>query len=185
MDGVVREVMYEPRRGPESEAERLGFEHVVLQSFRVIEAIVGEPGKEERFRQHLRDWGLDYDERVGFERRRRHRLGERIKWLQEARDSAAAHGKRRRRDPFTHFEAMEAQHLAETVLDRALWFTAKSLGRVGDDAEIAFLLSNVFPDPENPSWVTDQPVFRGKSAVQLAQSPNGLTRVFRIFRQLP
>ena len=57
MDGVVREVMYEPHRRAENEAERLGFENVVLQSLRVIEAIVGEPGKEHRFRQHLRDWG--------------------------------------------------------------------------------------------------------------------------------
>jgi len=40
MDGVVREVLYEPRREPDNESERLGLENVVLQSFRTIEAVV-------------------------------------------------------------------------------------------------------------------------------------------------
>ena len=77
----------------------------------------------------------------------------------KARDSAAAHGKRRRRNPFTIFEAMEAQHLAESVLHRALWFTADSIGRTGDAAEIAFLLSEIFPDLSNPDWVTKRKIF--------------------------
>lgn len=139
----------------------------------MIEAIAGEPGNEKRFRQRLSAWGLDYDERVGFGRRRRQRLGDRIRWLQDARDSAAAHGRRRRPNPFTLFEAMEAQHLAEAVLHRALWFTAESHGRAGDEAELAFPLSNIFPNRSNPSWVTDRRVFRGKSAVDLAQWPKG------------
>jgi hypothetical protein len=43
MDGVVREVLRDPKREPKNEDERLAFEKVVLQSFRTIEAIVGEP----------------------------------------------------------------------------------------------------------------------------------------------
>jgi hypothetical protein len=183
MDGVVSEVLYDPRRQPVSEPERLGFENVVLQSFRVIEAIVGEPGKEDRFRQHLAGWGLDYDEAVGFGRRRRGKLGDRIRWLQEARDSAAAHGKRRRKSPFTLFEAMEAQHLAESTLHRALWFTADSQGRLGDDDEIAFLLSMIFPDPSNRDWVSDRKIFKGKSAVDLAQTPEGLPKIAKFYER--
>lgn len=148
MDGVVREVLFDPEKEPSSESERLGFENLILQSFRVVEAIVGEPGQEHRFRQHLGAWGLDHDELVGFGSRRRPKLGDRIRWLQEARDSAAAHGKRRRKHPFTHVEAMEAQHLAEAILNRSLWFTAESHGRLGDKAEIAFLLSRIFPIPQ-------------------------------------
>jgi hypothetical protein len=149
----------------------------------VIEAIVGEPGQERRFRQHLNVWGLDYDELVGFGRRR-HKLGDRIRWLQEVRDSAAAHGRRRRRNPFTQYEAMEAQHLAESVLNRAFWFTADSRGRTGDEAEIAFLLTKLFPDPSNKDWVTDKRIFRGRSAMDLVQIPNGFPRVEGHYQQL-
>jgi hypothetical protein len=60
MDGVVREVLSEPRRTPENEIERLDWKHVVLQSLRTIEALVSEPGKSvDRFRRRLKDWGLD------------------------------------------------------------------------------------------------------------------------------
>jgi hypothetical protein len=179
MDGVVGDVLHEPRQEPENESQRLGLENVVLQSFRTIEAVVGEPGNEERFRARLKAWGMDYDERVGFPGRRKHRLGDRIRWLQDARDSAAAHGKRRRRNPFTMFEAMEAQHLADAVLHRVLWFTAESLGRAGDEAEIAFLLAEMFPDRGDPGWVNDRKRFRGKSAIDLARTPGGLPRIVR------
>jgi len=60
-----------PRQGPDDESERLALEHVVLQSFRTIEAIIGEPGNNAtRFHERLAAWGLDPDERVGFPRRR-------------------------------------------------------------------------------------------------------------------
>jgi hypothetical protein len=176
MDGVVSDVLYEPKRGPENESERLALEHLVLQSFRTVEAILGEPGKDEkRFRERLKTWGFDWNERVGFRRRKRDRLEDRIRWLQGARDSAAAHGKRRRRNPLTHYEAMEAQHLADSVLHRALWYTAEKLGREGDEAEIAFLLEEMFPN--YPGWVRDKKVFRGKRAVDLARIPEGLKLV--------
>ncbi len=179
MDGVVGEVLHEPKQEPENETQRLGLENIVLQSFRTIEAIVGEPGNEKRFRDRLKAWGMDYDERVGFPGRPKQKLGDRIRWLQEARDAAAAHGKRRRRSPFTMFEAMEAQHLADAVLHRALWFAAESSGRAGENAEIAFLLAEMWPEPDDPSWVNDRRRFRGKSAVDLARTPGGLAKVVR------
>jgi hypothetical protein len=176
MDGVVSDVLYEPKREPENESERLALEHLVLQSFRTVEAIVGEPGKhEKRFRERLKTWGFDWNERVGFRRHKRNRLEDRIRWLQGARDSAAAHGKRRRRNPFTHYEAMEAQHLADSVLHRALWHTAEKLGREGDEAEIAFLLEEMFPN--YPGWARDKKLFGGKRAVDLARIPEGLKLV--------
>ena len=177
MDGVVPEVLYHPKREPENEVERLAVENLVLQSFRTVEAIVGEPGSVGRFHDRLKTWGMDPDERVGFPGRPKHRLEDRIRWLQEARDSAAAHGRRRRGNPFTQFEAMEAQHLADAVLERALWWKAESLGRVGDESEVAFLLEEMFPI--YPGWAKNRTLFRGKRAVDLARTPGGLTRVLK------
>ncbi len=177
MDGVVHEVLYEPRREPENEIERLSLENVVLQSFRTVEAIVGEPGNLKRFRERLKTWGIGHNELVGFPGRRKHRLEDRIRWLQNARDSAAAHGRRRRPNPFTLFEAMEAQHLADAVLQRALWWKAESLGREGDESEVAFLLEAMFPN--YPGWAKDKKLFRGKRAVDLARTPGGLAKILR------
>lgn len=175
MDGVVHDVLYEPRREPENEVERLAFENLVLQSFRTVEAIVGEPGDAGRFRDSLAAWGIDHNERVGFPGHAKHALEDQLRWLQSARDSAAAHGKRRRRNPLTHFEAMEAQHLANAVLERALWWKAESLGREGDESEVAFLLEEMFPI--YPGWARDRKLFRGKRAVDLARMPGGLASI--------
>ncbi len=177
MDGVVHEVLYEPKREPENEIERLSLENVVLQSFRAVEAIVGERGNLKRFRERLKVWGIGHNELVGFPGRRMHRLEDRIGWLQNARDSAAAHGRRRRPNPFTLFEAMEAQHLADAVLQRALWWKAESLGREGDESEVAFLLETMFPN--YPGWAKDKKLFRGKRAVDLAGTPGGLAKILR------
>ncbi len=188
MDGVVRDVLNEPKRRPETEIERLAWEHVVLQSFRAIEALVGEPGKNlDRFRERLRDWGLDYHERVGFPGRAKQRLEDRILWLQDARDSAAAHGKRRRLTPFTLFEAMEAQHLADHILHTALWSTAESLGRQGAESEIAFLLEEMFTQSPwnlvwNPGWSKKRELFNGKRAVDLARAPGGLAKIVKAYK---
>ena len=146
-----------------------------MQSFRTVEAIVGEPGDVRRFRDRLAAWGIDYYERVGFPGHAKQALEDRLRWLQSARDSAAAHGKRRRRNPFTHFEAMEAQHLANAVLERALWWTAESLGREGDESEVAFLLEEMFPI--YPGWARDGKLFRGKRAVNLARMSGGLASI--------
>lgn len=182
MDGVVSDVLYEPKREPENESERLALEHLVLQSFRTVEAIVGEPGgNEERFRERLKARGLDWNERVGFRGRSRRRLEDRIRWLQGVRDAAAAHGKRRRLNPLTHYEVMEAQHLADSVLQRALWQTAEKREREGDEAEVAFLLEEMFPN--YPGWVRDKKLFKGNRAVDLARIPEGLKKVSRYQEQ--
>ena len=178
MDGVVREILDEPGRGPENEIERLALEHIVLQSFRTVEAIVGERGSNERrFQERLKAWSLKPNERVGFPGHAKHRLEKQIRWLQDARDSAAAHGKRRRSKPFTLFETMEAQHLAHLVLERALWSKAESVGREGDESEVGFLLQEMFPN--NPGWARDKKLFGGKRAVDLARTPGGLTKVLK------
>lgn len=182
MDGVVHEVLREPKGGPKNETERLGFEQVVLQSLRTIEALVGEPGSnEQRFHERLKKWQLEPNERVGFPGHRKQRLEDRIRWLQDARDSATAHGRRRRPTPFTWFEVMEAQHLADLVLERALWRTAELHGREGRESEVAFLLEAMWPN--YPGWARDKQLFRGKRAVDLARIPGGLEPVLRFQRR--
>lgn len=172
MDGVMRDVLDEPNQEPENEVERLAFEDIVLKSFRTIEALVGEPGNNiARFHRRLKVWNIRHDEPVGFPGRRKSTLEERIRWLHDARDSAAAHGRRRRTRPFTTFEAMEAQYLADFVLTEALWWAAESRGREGDEREVVFLLEERFPGCSE--WPLGE-----KRAVDLTRTPGGLSAIF-------
>jgi len=177
MDGVARDVLDEPDREAEDETERLAFEHIVLQSFRTIEALVGEPGSNVgRFRERLKRWNIRYDQQMGFRGHPKGNLEDRIRWLHDARDSAAAHGRRRRTRPFTVFEAMEAQHLADAVLTEALWWAAESRGRGGSEREVAFLLEEMFPG--SLKWPLGD-----KRAVDLARTPGGLSVILEYRRK--
>lgn len=177
MDGVARDLLDDPDREAEDETERLAFEHIVLQSFRTIEALVGEPGSNvDRFRERLTRWNIRHDERVGFPGRPKRKLEDRIRWLHDARDSATAHGKRRRTTPFTVFEAMEAQHLADSMLTTALWWTADSRGRQGDEHEVGFLLEEMIRG--SLEWSLG-----GKRAVDLARTPGGLSVILEYRRK--
>jgi hypothetical protein len=77
---------------------------------------------------------------------------------------------------------MEAQHLAEHVLNMALWSTADSSGRNGEDNEIAFLLEEMLGGRviSRPVWEegwTTEKLFDGKRAVDLARTPGGLKTI--------
>ena len=136
---VVTEILHDPEGSPETEQERLRLENVVLSGYRTVEALVGEPGREPRFRARLQAFGIDFDEPVGFHGYPKMPLGRRIYWLQTIRDEAAAHGQRRRRTPLSFFEAMEAQELADSVLHKALWHGASVRGRrEGPRSETAY-----------------------------------------------
>ena len=189
MDGLVRDVLLDPKQEPQNEIERLALEQVVLQSFRTVEALVGEPGKnEKRFQDRLRAYGIKHNELVGFRSRHKHKLTDRLRWLQGLRDEVAAHGKRRRQKPLTMVEVMEAQHLADAVLGHALWWTAESQGRMGDEREVAFLLQAMagrYPFGREdkklfaPGWALNKKLFAGKCAADLARTSGGLARVLR------
>jgi hypothetical protein len=106
----VDDVLRERGKIADLERERQCLERLILNSFRVIEAILGEPGKDkDKFRRKMSSCGLNFDERVGFRGTRRVALGEEIYRLQELRDSTSAHGVRRRKKPVSWFEAMGAQ----------------------------------------------------------------------------
>ena len=74
---------------------------------------------------------------------------------------------------------MEAQHIADAVLTRALWFAVDSLGRKGDESEIAFLLREMFGYryEDDPGWVDNQELFDGTTAIELARAPGGISTI--------
>lgn len=141
----VNNILKDPEARPDFEADRLSLENIVLSAFRSIEALVGEPGKTDRFRERLRQRGIDPGEPVGFRGHQRAPMEERIKWLHLRRDESAAHGRRRRKDALTFKEAMEAQHIAKAVLLRAIVHAAVLRGRPdGTNRERRYLLRQMF-----------------------------------------
>lgn len=163
----------------EHERDRTNLENVVLSSFRVIEAIVGEPGKEERFRQRLTSRGLDFDELVGFRGTRRRTLGKAIYSLQGLRDATAAHGIRRRSKPISWFEAMDAQHLAESVFHQALWQECCRRGRPeGTNEELRYLLDQMYPFLNPPDWLEKPFAELGHvTPIEASRKPGGPQKV--------
>jgi|ERR1700733_580736 len=181
--GSISNVLRHRRKGPELERQRQSLEAVILNSFRVVEAIVGEPGKDrDKFRKRMGAKGLDFDERVGFPGSRRKAFGEEIYRLQELRDSTSAHGIRRRKHPVTLFEAMWAQHLAESILHQALWQECCRVGRPhGTAEELAYLLELMYPYCADSGWLTRTfKELEGKTPIQASMEPDGPAKVQRL-----
>jgi hypothetical protein len=176
----ITNVLRDRRKTADYEHERQKLERLVLSSFRVLEAIVGEPGKDkERFRARLAARGLDFRESVGFPGTKRRPLGEAICWLQELRDSTSAHGIRRRKHPVTWYEAMGAQHLAESVLHQALWNECSRRGRrEGTQEEVSYLLTHMYPLCADSDWLTRPfPELDGGTPIEASREPGGPARV--------
>jgi hypothetical protein len=163
----------------EHERDRLNLENVVLSSFRTVEAIVGEPGRENRFRAMLASRWFDFDEFVGFPGTRRKRLGQTIYSLQHLRDATSAHGIRRRPMPISWLEAMQAQHLAESVFHQALWHECCRAGRPeGSDEELRYLLRSMYPFRNPDDWTERSLAALGNlTPIQATRQPGGLERL--------
>jgi hypothetical protein len=179
----ISDALRRRRKVADLERERQSLEAVVLNSFRVVEAIVGEPGKDrDKFRKRMATKGLDFDERVGFRGSRRKAFGEEIYRLQELRDSTSAHGIRRRKHPVTFFEAMRAQHLAESLLHQVLWQECCRTGRpYGTPEELAYLLELMYPFCADSGWLTRAfTELEGKTPIQASMEPGGPAKVQRL-----
>lgn len=179
----ITNVLLHRRKVADLERERQRLEAVVLNSFRVVEAILGEPGKDrDKFRRRMAAKGLDFDERVGFRGSRRKAFGEEIYRLQQLRDSTSAHGIRRRKHPVTFFEAMWAQHLAESLLHQALWQECCRAGRpYGTTEELAYLLELMYPFCADSGWLTRAfTELEGKTPIQASMEPGGPAKVQRL-----
>jgi hypothetical protein len=137
-------VLLNPQLGPRSAVERIRSEDAILNSFRCVEALVGEPGNKTRFEARLRAAGIDPDERIGFRGQPQIAIRDKMRWLQELRDATCAHGKRRRLAPPTFLEVMEAQQLAGEIAYSALIEHASTNGRPeGSKEERRYLLSRI------------------------------------------
>jgi hypothetical protein len=180
---TISDVLRRRNAPVEHERDRLKLENVVLSSFRVIEAIVGEPGKEDRFRKRLTLRGLDFDELVGFPGTRRKRLGASIYALQKLRDATSAHGMRSRSIPVTWLEAMQAQHLAESMLHIALWQECCRIGRPqGSDEELRYLLGRMYPFHDD--WLERPLAALGNlTPIEAVRQPGGPKKVQDLFSE--
>jgi hypothetical protein len=174
----VGEVPEDASRCPVAKENQVKLEGAVLNSFRAVEAVVGEPGKrQERFRQRLLNSGVEPDQQVGYSGEAQHAIIDRIRWLRDLRDATSAHGRRGRASPLTYREVMEAQDVARAVVMDALVHATSEKGRGGSLGERRYLTDQLFGRVR----VTGQegrPVPIGK----LVAIPGGLKRVMSSFQ---
>ena len=98
VDDDVFEIMFNNSDIPASRAERVHIETAYQNAYKAIEAIIGEPPKDERkLRTKLLQAGINPDEKVGYElygmTPGKEALIEKLKNMQQTRDKKVAHGK--------------------------------------------------------------------------------------------
>ena len=100
---------------PARQADRAAVESAFVESFKAIEAMVGEPGDEQRLRRRLVNMGIDPDEPVGYTEDLS--IVRRIRDVHRTRDKRAGHGYRPQGvAPITYRELMNAQALARACI---------------------------------------------------------------------
>lgn len=117
---TIREVLADPSAFPPRKEDQVRVEEAIWNAFRAIEAIIGEPNKDDRkFFQQLRAWSIDPLEPVGYYDDVEP-IFKKVRKIQANRDSRAAHGRRghkaRREGPITYYELMDAQKLAQHII---------------------------------------------------------------------
>lgn len=119
----VSEILEDRSRSPEGPADRIRAEQSVLNAFKSVEMLIGEPPRDDRkLRAKLVSVGVDPDLRVGYgedDGASRVTLMTKIRELHTARDKRAAHAKTGA-DPLTYFDVMDLQECARTVLLESL-----------------------------------------------------------------
>lgn len=121
---TIREVLNDPSAFPPRKEDQARVEEATWNAFRAIEAIIGEPNKDDRkFFQQLRAWSIDPLEPVGYYDDVEP-IFKKVRKIQTNRDSRAAHGRRghkaRREGPITYYELMDAQKVAQEIICWAL-----------------------------------------------------------------
>jgi hypothetical protein len=123
--GGVDEVI-EDENCPRSASVRSRFEDALHNSFKAIEAIIGDPPKDERrLSEKLKRIGLSYGEPVGY--RVKEPLGTVIGSMNAARDKKSAHGSTRHRS-ITPAELLEFQACAHMIVVAALELQGVNFG---------------------------------------------------------
>ncbi len=96
-------------------------ENAILNAFKAIEAIIGDPPKNEaRLRSKIQDIGLDPDDKMFLYPEFGGSILDEIKRLSGIRDKRAAHGRTDKERRITYFEMMNAQFLARLLIFASL-----------------------------------------------------------------
>jgi len=145
----------------EHERDRINLENVVLSSFRVIEV----SGISRYSPEKARDGDL---------------------FLARIARYHCGHGIRRRSKSVTWLEAMDAQHLAESVFHQALWQECSRRGRPeGTDEELRYLLQHMYPFLNPPDWLELPFAELGNiTPIEASRQPGGPQRVEELAKRL-
>ncbi len=115
--GGIDEVAYDDLC-PHSASLRSRFEDALHNSFKAVEAIIGDPPKDDRrLSEKLKTIGISFDEPVGY--RAKESIGVVIRSMNVARDKKSAHGSTKHRS-ITPAELLEFQGCAQTIVLAAL-----------------------------------------------------------------
>jgi len=116
--GEIDDVIYEPDLSARSGMEQSIFENALQNAFKAIEAVIGDPPKDDRkFFGKLNAIGLDPNTQVGYTCKLP--LNKVIREMNMARDKKAAHGSTTKRR-ITTGELLEYQMCARTVVMAAI-----------------------------------------------------------------
>jgi hypothetical protein len=116
--GGISEVLSDPDNPSKTGAVQNNFEDALHSAFKAIEAVIGDPPKDDRrFFAKLAELGLDPKEEAGYlEKMPFERM---IRRMNEARDKRSAHGSTRNRR-ISAAELLDFQTCAETIVVTAL-----------------------------------------------------------------
>ncbi len=129
---IIQMTLSDPNSAPTSQLERTKAEAAVWSAFKALEAIIGDPPKDERkFRSKLESHGIDPDEKVGYrpwsaptsdrDDMWRESMSVKIRKMAACRDKRAAHGSGTTRErTISYYELMDFQACARACLVAAI-----------------------------------------------------------------
>jgi hypothetical protein len=129
---TIQEILVDPTRAPVTQVERVKVEAAAWNAFKALEAIIGDPPKDERkFRSKLMARGIDPDLKMGYEPwflsgsaledERREPTAVKIRKMSSCRDKRSAHGSRTTSDrTITYCELMDFQACTRICLLSAI-----------------------------------------------------------------
>jgi len=131
-DDDVFEIMSDNLDMPPSQAQRASIETAYQNAFKTIEAIIGEPPKDQRkLRIKLFEVGINPDEEVGYElygmKPGKETVLKKLMDMHQNRDKMAAHGRTTTPRTIGYCELKDKQALARYILLSHIYAINKSL----------------------------------------------------------
>jgi hypothetical protein len=121
----IPEVLNGYLTSPTSRLDFVRAENAVLNAFKSIEAIIGDPPKNEvKFRAKLKQVGIDPDELAGYSSYsgigEKEPIANKIRKFSRLRDKKAAHGRSSLDRRISYYEIMDIQGCAQAVIEIAI-----------------------------------------------------------------